>query len=74
MAVWIEIQVKSMKVFIGGFYRPPSSNTAHCDLISAGIDRAYDTNISDIYILGDFNFDFSGHNRNKITEIMQAYN
>ena len=73
-AVWIEIQVKSRKVLIGGFYRPPNSNTAYCDLISESIDRGYDTNITDIYMLGDLNFDFSGHKRNKITEIMQAYN
>ena len=74
MAVWIEIQVKSKKVLIGGFYRPPNSNTAYCDLISESIDRAYDTNITDIYILGDFNFDFSFYYRNKITETIQAYN
>ena len=73
-AVWIDIQVKSRKVLIGGFYRPPNSNTAYCDLISESIDKAYDTNITDIYILGDFNFNFSGHKRNKITEIIQAYN
>ena len=73
-AVWIEIQVKSRKVLIGGFYRPPNSNTAYCDLSSESTDRAYDTNITDIYILGDFNFNFSGHKRNKITEIIQAYN
>ena len=59
-AVLIEIQVKSRKVLIGGFYRPPNSNTAYCDLISESTDRAYDTNITDIYILGDFNFNFSG--------------
>ena len=73
-AVWIEIQIKLRKALIGGFYRPPNSNSAYCDLISESIDRAYDTNITDIYILGDFNFDFSGHKRNKITEIIQAYN
>ena len=69
-AVWIEIQVKSRKTLIGGFYRPRNSNTAYC---RESIDRAYDTNITDIYIFGNFNFDFSGHNRNKMTEIMQAY-
>ena len=73
-AVWIEIRVKSRKMLIGGFYRPPNSNTAYFDLITESVDRAYDTNITDIYILGDFNYNLSSNNRNKVTELIQTYN
>ena len=72
-AVWIEIRVKSRKMLIGGFYRPPNSNTAYFDLITESVDRAYDTNITNIYILGDFNHNLSSNNRNNVTELIQTY-
>ena len=53
-AVWIELSIKSKKLFKGGCYRPPNSNAAYFDLLSESIDRAYNTNIIDIFILGDF--------------------
>ena len=58
----------------GGFYRPPNSNTAYFDLITESVDRAYDTNITDIYILGDFNHNLSSNNRNNVSELIQTYN
>ena len=39
-----EIRVKSRNILIGGFYRPPISNTGYFEL-----DRAYNTRIQYIY-------------------------
>ena len=52
-AAWVE-----KTLLVGGFYRPPNSNAACFELISESIDtcRAYNTNIIDIFILGDFNY------------------
>ena len=73
-AVWVEIRVKSRNILIGGFYRPPNSNTGYFELINESIDRAYNTNIVDIIILGDFNFNMSVNNKNKMTELLQEFN
>ncbi|MEW8545738.1 MAG: reverse transcriptase domain-containing protein, partial [Candidatus Thiodiazotropha sp.] len=73
-AVWVEIRVKSKKVLIGGFYRPPNSNTRYFELINESIDRAYNSNILDIIILGDFNCDMTSNNSNKMKELLQDFN
>ena len=54
-AVWLELQFKSKKVLVGGFYRSPNSNLGYMDLIKESTDRAYNMNIVDIIITGDFN-------------------
>ncbi|MCG7864732.1 MAG: endonuclease/exonuclease/phosphatase family protein [Candidatus Thiodiazotropha taylori] len=72
-AVWIEIRVKSRNILIGGFYRPPNSNTGYFELINESIDRAYNTSILDVIILGDFNFNMSLNNKNKMTELLQDF-
>ena len=59
---------------MGGFYRPPNSNAAYFELISESIDRAYNTNIIDIFILGDFNYNLAMVNVNKMTDLIQEYN
>lgn len=73
-AVWVELQVKLRKILIGGFYRPPNSNSEYFDLISESVDRAYNTNIIDIFILGDFNFNMSTDSNNKMKDLLQQYN
>ena len=73
-AVWVEIQRKSKKVLIGGFYRPPNSNTQYFNHINESIDRAYNTHIADVIILGDFNYNMLQDNNNKMKELIQAYN
>ena len=72
-AVWIELSVKSKKILVGGFYRPPNSDNAYLNLIEERIDRAYNTNIVDMFALGDFNFDMSQNSSNKMTELIQVY-
>ena len=73
-AAWDEIRVKSKTLLVGGFYRPPNSNAAYFELISESIDRAYNTNIIDIFILGDFNHNLAMVNVNKMTDLIQEYN
>ena len=72
-AVWILLSIKSKKLLIGGCYRPPNSNAAYFDLLNESIDRAYNTNIIDIFILGDFNYNLQNNNVNKLTELIQEY-
>ena len=69
-SVWVQIQVKSKKVLIGGFYRPPDSGQDYFELIKESVDRACNTNIADVVITGDFNIDMSQNNNNKIKELM----
>ena len=71
---WIQLQVKSKRVLIGGFYRPPKCNQDHFNLIKESIDKACNTNIADIVITGDFNIDMSHNNNNKVKELMLEYN
>ena len=53
-AAWVDTRVKSKTLLVGGFYRPPNSKAAYFELISESIDKAFNTNIIDI-----FNLDFS---------------
>ena len=73
-ADWVEIKTKSKKVLIGGFYRPQNSNAQYFNHINESIDRAYNTNIPDVIILGDFNFNMFHGNNNKMKELIQVYN
>ncbi|MEW8548405.1 MAG: reverse transcriptase family protein, partial [Candidatus Thiodiazotropha sp.] len=66
--------VRSKKILVGGFYRPPNSNNSYSNLIEESIDKAFNTNIVDIFILGDFNYNLLHSNGNKMTEIIQEFN
>ena len=72
-AVWTELSVKSKKILVGGSYRPTYSDKAYLNLIEESIDKAYNTNIIDMFALGDFNFDMSQNSSNKMTELIQVY-
>ena len=72
-AVWLELFVKTKKVLVAGIYRPPNSNLAYMDLIKESVDRAYNTNIVDIIIAGDFNFNMALNSDNRITELMNEF-
>ena len=43
------------------------------DLIKESVDRAYNTNIVDVIIAGDFNFSMALNSDNKITELMNEF-
>ena len=68
--VLVELQVKYKRVLLGGFYRPPNSNSDYFNLIKESVDRACNTNITDIIITGDFNFNMSQGNNNRMIELM----
>ena len=72
-SVWVEILVKSKKILIRGFYRPPNSNNEYFNLISESVDRAHNTNVADIIITGDFNINMKPNN-NKMAELIKQYN
>ena len=57
-----------------GFYRPPNSTADYFTILSESIDRAYNTNIPDIVITGDFNFNMRTNGNNKIKDLIQNYN
>ena len=71
--VWIEILMNSNKVLLGGFYRPPNSGTDSFDLITESIDNAYNSNIIDVIILGDFNYNMVSDS-NKMSDLIRQYN
>ena len=73
-AVWIEIMIKSKKVLVGGIYRPPNSNSDYFNLILESTDRAHNTNIHDIIITGDFNYNMLSNNNNKIKDLLLQFN
>ena len=56
-SVWLQLSVHSRKILICGIYRPPNSPFTYWNLIHESFDRAKNTNIQDIFILGDFNND-----------------
>lgn len=57
--IWVEISLHNRKELLGTFYRPPSANNLVYSCIEDSIGLAFDTNISNITITGDFNFDIS---------------
>ena len=73
-AVWLEVIIKSKKILIGGIYRPPNSSSDYFNLMLESIDRAHNTNIYDIIITGDFNYDMLSNGSNKMTDLLQQYN
>ena len=63
--VWIEVKTHNIKQLIGTFYRPPNSNNTVISTIEDSVGLAFDTNIKNILITGDFNLDTLKHASNK---------
>ena len=57
--IWIEISIHNRKELVGTFYRPPNSNNLIYSSIEDSVGLAFDTNIPNITISGDFTFDVS---------------
>ena len=57
--VWIEISTHNKKYLIGTFYRLPNSTNEIISSIEDSIALAFDTNIPNILITGDFDLDIS---------------
>ena len=73
--LWVEISIKNKIQLIGTFYRPPNSTNAILSTIEDSIGLAFDTNISNILITGDFNLDILKDNSSrKVRDICQQFN
>ena len=73
--VWVELSVHNRKIVIGTFYRPPNSTPSILPSIVNSIGLAFDTNVRDIIITGEFNLDMlSDRSSKKIKSICQEYN
>ena len=73
--VWVEVSFQNKKHLIGTFYRPPNSPNATFSCIEDSIGLAFDSNIQNILITGDFNLDILKENSNrKINYLCQQYN
>ena len=66
--------MRSKKILIGGFYRPSNSTADYFTILRERIDRAYNTNIPDIVIAGDFNFNMRTDGNDRIKDLIQNYN
>ena len=62
---WIEINTHNRKQLIGTFYRPPNSDNTVLATIEDSIGLAFDTNMQNILITGDFNLDTQKQVSNK---------
>lgn len=72
--IWLEIANCNRRLLFGLFYRPPSSDAEYLTCIENSIALAIDTNISDIIITGDFNFDLLNERTSrKIESICTQY-
>ncbi|MEW8547189.1 MAG: endonuclease/exonuclease/phosphatase family protein, partial [Candidatus Thiodiazotropha sp.] len=73
--VWIEVKTHNIKQLIGTFYRPPNSSNNVISTIEDSIGLAFDTNIKNILITGDFNLDILKQVSNKkVIDLCQHYN
>ena len=73
--IWVEISLHNRKELLGTFYRPPSSNNLIYSSIEDSIGLAFYTNIVNITITGDFNFDVSKPALyRKINDLCQQFN
>ena len=55
LEVWVSIQVKCIRILVGGFYKPPNNTPDYFELLKESIDRACNTDIINKIITGDFN-------------------
>ena len=67
--------MNNRKELLGTFYRPPSANNLVYSSIEDSIGLAFETNISNITITGDFNLDISKQTSyRKINDLCQHFN
>ena len=74
--IWIQIKlVNNKNILYGVFYRPPNSDVAYTTFIEDSIDLAINTNITDVIITGDFNFNTMNENHfRKVQALCNQFN
>ena len=58
-SVWLQTRFKNKTVLLCTFHRPPNSTIDVHNKIECSINVAYATNISNIVLTGDFNYNYS---------------
>ena len=72
--IWLEIKLKAKIVLLSVFYRPPNSPAQTLIDIENSIDLAYDSNIGNIMITGDFNLNYlDDSNKRKLSSVFGQY-
>ena len=72
--IWIETCQRYKKLLIGLFYRPPSSDNIYIQSIENSMSLAVDSNIKEILIMGDFNYNMlESSGRNKIESLCRQF-
>ena len=72
--VWLELNSHHRKFLIGTFCRPPNSSAEILSLIEDSIGLAFDTNVNNIFITGDFNLDIlKNSSSQKVRDICQHF-
>lgn len=72
--IWIEIQLNHTRALFGLFYRPPNSDASYYSAIEDSLSLALDTQINNIIVTGDFNFNMlSEQSSRKILDICQQF-
>ena len=72
--IWLEITIQHRKLLIGTFYRPPNSTNEFLTSIENSIGLAYETNIHNVLVIGDFNLDMLKDNSSsKVLNIYQYF-
>ena len=69
-----QVTLAPKQILVGGFYRRPNSGSKYFNIVVESIDRAHNTNITDLIILGDFNYNMLTSDNNKIRDTMLHYN
>ena len=54
-SVWLELHISGKRYLYGTFYRPPNAPTSLWDQIEYSFDLAFNTQVKNIIITGDFN-------------------
>ncbi|MEW8546463.1 MAG: reverse transcriptase family protein, partial [Candidatus Thiodiazotropha sp.] len=73
--VWLQVKTRGRNILICGLYRPPNASVSYWNLIHESFDRAKNTSIKDIFLLGDLNNDILNTVRSKhLTDFMITYN
>ena len=72
--VWLEIKLKAKIILLSVFYRPPNSPAQTVTDIENSIDLAYDSNIGNIVITGDFNLNYlDDFSKRKLSSVFDQY-
>ena len=68
--LWVEVFVKKTKILFGLFYRPPNSIASHWDHISYSVEKALNSGIDKIIVMGDFNENLLTQTQGKLNNIL----